>query len=72
MNTPHFAEGTYQFNSEPNINFQLNRAVTWSGGDPDEVREAAKRIHDTQSCAGELLKLAEKAEREGRIDPAIA
>ena len=44
-----FKKGTYQFNREPNFNFQLNRVVMWGNGDPEEVLSVSEGITDSRS-----------------------
>lgn len=66
-----FQKGTYKFNDDPNFNFQLNRVVMWGDGDPEEINSISKNITDSKSWVIELQKLAEKAEKEGRINAQI-
>ena len=44
-----FKKGTYDFHSDANFNFQLNRVVMWNGGDAEEIRRVAVKIHDSES-----------------------
>jgi len=66
-----FQKGTYKFNDDPNFNFQLNRVVFWGDGDPEEIKEIAKDIVDSASWVKALQNLAEKAEKDGRVDAQI-
>lgn len=52
-----FRKGTYQFNREPNFNFQLNRVVMWGNGDPEEVLSVSEGITDllTEASAEDWL-----------------
>jgi pimeloyl-ACP methyl ester carboxylesterase len=58
--------GYYQLHDEINMNFQLNRPLSFGGGKIDEIRSAARRIRDLSDWKREFLSLAETAEREGR------
>ncbi|MBR1740991.1 MAG: alpha/beta fold hydrolase [Lachnospiraceae bacterium] len=64
-------KGTYQFNKEPNFNFQLNRLVMWGNGEPDEIMEVSESITDSRSWVQALTSLAKKAESEGRTEAQI-
>jgi len=66
-----FKKGSYNFNDEPNFNFQLNRLVMWENGDPEEIQSVSKNIVDSESWVKTLLALAEKAEKKGQIDAQI-
>jgi pimeloyl-ACP methyl ester carboxylesterase len=67
-----FQVGTYNLNDEPNFNYQLNRTIMWSGGDPGELRSAGAKIKDSASWEVELIGLGEKALSENRMVQAIA
>lgn len=66
-----FRRGTYRFNQDPNFNFQLNRVVMWGGGDPEELAGVSNSINDSAGWVRALTALAEKAEKEGRIEAQI-
>ncbi len=66
-----FKKGTYKFNEDANFNFQLNRVVMWGNGNPDEIESVAKGIKDSASWVAALMKLADKAEKEGNRDAQI-
>ena len=66
-----FRKGTYQFNSDANFNFQLNRLVMWGNGDPDEIASVSERITDGAGWVRALTQLAEKAEADGRTEAQI-
>jgi len=66
-----FKKGSYQFNNDPNFNFQLNRLVMWENGDPNEIQKVSKDIVDSKSWVKTLLGLAEKAEKNGQIEAQI-
>lgn len=66
-----FKKGIYQFNREPNFNFQLNRVVMWGNGDPEEVLSVSEGITDSRSWVDALTSLARKAEEEGRTEAQI-
>lgn len=66
-----FRKGTYQFNSDPNFNFQLNRVVMWGNGDPDEIRKVSQRISDSAGWVKALTDLAEAAEKAGNTERQI-
>ncbi len=38
--------GYYHFHDEVNMNFQLNRPLSFGGGRIDEIRSAANRIEE--------------------------
>ncbi|MEA4848915.1 MAG: alpha/beta fold hydrolase [Clostridiaceae bacterium] len=67
-----FATGTYQIHSDPNFNYQLNRAVMLSDGSLRDITEAAGRITDMKSFIKEMRLLADKALRENRERSALA
>jgi pimeloyl-ACP methyl ester carboxylesterase len=71
MNNISFKKGIYQLNKDPNINYQLNRMIMWNGGDLDEVKSVAPKIHDCKSWEKEILSLGDKALTEGRTENAI-
>jgi pimeloyl-ACP methyl ester carboxylesterase len=58
--------GYHLFHDEVNMNFQLNRPLSFGGGRIDEIRAAAKRIRDLDDWKREFLLLAQAAERDGR------
>jgi pimeloyl-ACP methyl ester carboxylesterase len=58
--------GFHHFHDEVNMNFQLNRPLSFGGGNIDEIRSAANRIRDLSDWKREFLSLAETAERGGR------
>nr|WP_315031200.1 alpha/beta hydrolase [uncultured Chryseobacterium sp.] len=64
-------KGTYQFHDEANFNYQLNRTLMWGGGDLDDIRTIAPKIHTTQDWVREMTTLAEKAEDRELIARAI-
>jgi len=66
-----FKRGTYNFNKEPNFNFQLNRVVMWENGEPEEIQKVSDKIVDSDSWVKTLQELAEKAEKKGNIDAQI-
>jgi len=66
-----FKRGTYNFNEEPNFNFQLNRVVMWEHGEPEEIQKVCHNIIDSDSWVKTLQELAEKAEKKGNIDAQI-
>ena len=51
-----FRKGTYQFNREPNFNFQLNRVVMWGNGDPEEMLSVSEGITDSRSWVDALVE----------------
>ncbi|MBN2224742.1 MAG: alpha/beta fold hydrolase [Deltaproteobacteria bacterium] len=60
------AVGYHHFHDEVNMNFQLNRPLSFGGGKIDEIRSAANRIRGLSDWKREFLSLAETAERDGR------
>ncbi len=64
--------GSRRLHPEPNFNYQLNRTALWSGGDWGELADAAGRIVTAADWERKLRSLGKKAEREGRIEYAIA
>ncbi|MGD8447728.1 MAG: alpha/beta fold hydrolase [Desulfobacterales bacterium] len=71
-NQINFKKGTYQLHPNPNFNYQLNRTCSWSNGDLEELKTVAAKITDAATWEQEMLKIAEKALRENRMEPAIA
>ncbi len=67
-----FKKGLYLLNPQPNFNFQLNRVIMWDGGRLEDIQKIAAKIVDSQSWKNQLSLLAEEAERDGRIENAIA
>ncbi|WMJ87087.1 alpha/beta fold hydrolase [Anaerocolumna sp. MB42-C2] len=67
-----FKMGSYQLNSDPNFNYQLNRTIMWGGGDIEDIKRIANKITDSVSWKRELIALGEKADEEGRVKEAIA
>jgi pimeloyl-ACP methyl ester carboxylesterase len=61
----------YRFHADDNLNFQLNRCLTWAGESyVEELAEAARRIADFVDWKRELLALAGRAEASNRFKPA--
>lgn len=71
-NTKDLRVGSRNLHPEPNFNYQLNRTALWSGGDWDELTDAASRIYNAADWERELTTLGEKALAEERIENAIA
>ena len=67
-----FKKGTFNLHPNPNFNFQLNRTYAWSNGDLEELKTVAAKITNSETWVKELLKIAEKAQQEKRIEQAIA
>lgn len=67
-----FKRGTYQINSDPNFNFQLNRVIQWDGGRLEDVQPVAERIHTSADWKRKLIALGDTALHENRIENAIA
>lgn len=67
-----FKKGVYKLNAQSNFDFQLNRIVMWDGGDLDEIKAVGKKIVTSEDWKREMILLGEKAERDGRIENAIA
>lgn len=67
-----FQRGVYDFNSQSNFNFQLNRLVMWDGGNLEEVKKVGPKIKTSEDWKRELIALGDKANSEGRIENAIA
>jgi len=65
-----FPVGSRKLHPEPNFNYQLNRLALWSGGDWDELAEAATRIASAADWEREILMLGEKALADGRLQNA--
>ncbi|ORX75927.1 alpha/beta-hydrolase [Anaeromyces robustus] len=66
-----FKRGTYEFNKEPNFNFQLNRTVMWGYGDAEEIKKVSQSIVTSDDWVKTLRDLASKAEKEGRTEAQI-
>jgi pimeloyl-ACP methyl ester carboxylesterase len=64
--------GYHHFLDEVNMNFQLNRALSFGEVTIDEISAIAQRIKDLADWKREFLALAESAEREGRIAVALS
>jgi pimeloyl-ACP methyl ester carboxylesterase len=61
----------YSLHEDANINFQLNRCLTWIGEkNLNDLQDAGKNIHDFNDWKRELLNLAESAEKANRINEA--
>jgi hypothetical protein len=56
-----FKSGVFKFSDEPNFNYQLNRTVVWSGGDPDALLGVSNKIKSTESEVGKLARLDENS-----------
>ena len=67
-----FPIGSKKLHPDPNFNYQLNRTALWSGGDWDELADAAKRISNAADWEREILALGEKALADNRIQNTIA
>ncbi|KEI01229.1 alpha/beta fold hydrolase [Clostridium botulinum] len=67
-----FSKGLYNFNKEPNFNFQLNRIVMWNEGDLEDVKKVSTKIKDGETWKKELIKMGNQALNEGRIKQSIA
>jgi pimeloyl-ACP methyl ester carboxylesterase len=64
--------GFHDFHTDANLNYEMNRLLL--GGTPEmiaEIRDAASRIQTLEDYVGEMLALASKAERDGRLEPAM-
>ncbi|NFG61064.1 MULTISPECIES: alpha/beta hydrolase [unclassified Clostridium] len=72
MYNNNFKVGTYNLNSEPNFNYQLNRTILWSNGDAEEIKSISYLIKTPKDWEREMLKLGDKALNEKRIEQAIA
>jgi pimeloyl-ACP methyl ester carboxylesterase len=61
----------YSLHKDANINFQLNRCLTWIGESNLQVlQDAGKRIHDFDDWKHELLNLGETAEKNNQLNEA--
>lgn len=67
-----FKKGIYKLNNDPNFDFQLNRTIMWDGGCLEDIQKIASKIVDSSSWKYELTRLAVQAEKEKRIENAIA
>ena len=66
-----FSKVFYRLHTDANVNFQLNRCITWAGdGVVDPLTAAAKRIHDYHDWKRELLALGKGAEKAGQCETA--
>ena len=66
-----FKTGIYNFNTQSNFNFQLNRLVMWDGGDVEEVKKVGPNIKTSEDWKRELIALGDKALAEQRMENAI-
>ena len=64
--------GVYQLNSERNFDYQLNRVINWDGGDLEDIRKIAHKIHTSADWKRELIALGDTAMAENRTENAIA
>ena len=55
-----FKTGIYNFNTQSNFNFQLNRLVMWDGGDVEEVKKVGPNIKTSEDWKRELIALGDK------------
>jgi pimeloyl-ACP methyl ester carboxylesterase len=63
-----FPSKYYQLHEDANINFQLNRCLTWIGEEClQDIQNAGKKIHDFQDWKRELLILAETAKASNNL-----
>lgn len=61
----------YALNPDPNINFQMNRCLTWAGLEClPELQQAGPRIRNFADWKREMLGLAGQAERQRRVSAA--
>ncbi|MCX8131670.1 MAG: alpha/beta fold hydrolase [Clostridia bacterium] len=67
-----FKIGSYNLNSQSNLNYQLNRTIMWGGGELSDIEEIAHGIYDSIAWKRELIAIGDKAFSEGRIREAIA
>ena len=56
--------GVYQLNSERNFDYQLNRVINWDGGDLEDIRKIAHKIHTSADWKRELIALGDTAMAE--------
>ncbi len=64
--------GYHHFHDEVNMNFQLNRALSFGEGTAPEIDAIARRIKNLADWKREFLGLARMAEREGRTAVALS
>ncbi len=64
--------GYHHLHDEVNMNFQLNRPLSFGGGKLEEIRSAARRIGDLSDWKREFVSLSEAAEQDGRKGDAAA
>jgi hypothetical protein len=69
-NKNYFPIGTYNFHSDPNFNYQMNRWTVFGNLPVDVIKETAKKIKGINDYCREFLKLAEEAENNGEIQKA--
>ncbi len=62
-----FTVGTYQFHKDPNLNYQMNRWLTFGNIPEEEIKQAAGRIQNLEDWKREFLLLALKANQEGDV-----
>jgi len=62
--------GVYDFHEEPNINYQLNRAVSAGSGRIEDIREIAPRIKTLDDWKTEFMRLANAAMSKGEVSVA--
>lgn len=67
-----FPVGVHALHPDVSFDFQLNRLATLGGGDLEEVRGVAPRIHDLADWKREFLALAERAASQDRKQHAAA
>lgn len=67
-----FKKGIYDFNKDPNFNFQLNRIVMWNDGDLEDIKNIGPKIKDSDTWKRELIKIGDKALANEQVKEAIA
>jgi pimeloyl-ACP methyl ester carboxylesterase len=67
---PHI--GYHRFHDEVNMNYQLNRSLSFGALTVEEVEGVAQKIKDLADWKREFLRLAETADREGNITSALS
>jgi pimeloyl-ACP methyl ester carboxylesterase len=67
-----FKTGMYDFHKNPNINYQLNRAVNWGNGDYELVKKIAKESTSIEALIENSYKRAVECEKNLELDNAIA
>lgn len=69
---PLFKKGTFKLHENPNINYQLNRAINWSNADVALIKKIGDKAKDIKCLVNVSFDEAVLQEQQGNINNAIA